>query len=430
MSLLLAGKHPRRRTVVVPPAKPRSRRPPQAKETCPHDATEQPVPPSGDAKPVQSAPSRPIKLLSKVPFSTSLADRCRNVIVAYLERYPPAALAGLDSQEWDTLVTQRHAQTKPTKGQGGLDGTGRLTPALSERFLAAVEAAAPHLVTPVTDARVWRDCVNYRFRLGGSTRPRVLEMPWPHLVEQVQQWGTALPDKKQAPKIISRTIDHASLRALQDAPMSIALLQATGIGKTVKKVIKYIQQNNKKQGDDPTGCLETLTKILNRWKAMAAAEQQPDADDWKIAETCHSWKALYQGLKQREESRRSALGQRIRENRDTLNADRPKIVKVRPVKKPQHARILHGGGTARGPPIHPKLQKLRQEAATIVQRTRPPSASAQSTGSFARAVSVAGGKRPASGGSKPGQSSVKRLKAAPRGAFPPPSGPSRHKPAF
>lgn len=407
--LLLAGKQPRRRMVRIKREEPDvigeteeeeeseeepCQPPPQvlASPKSPHAAS------AAEAKPVKPSPYSKAVKMSQIPITMSLTDRCRTVIVAHLERYPPEALGVLDPEEWSTIISQKHAKTKPARGTGGLDGTGRLTPAVAERYISAVEEEFQHLATPQTDVLVWKDCVNYRFKIG--RRPHMLEEPWPVMVQNMQALGETL--EKQTVRI--------SLEALQkliSAPMNVSLLQATGIGKKVKRVIKTIKQENQ---EDSGGCLDKLTRLLNKWKEIAASPSAiANEDDWKLAEECHSWRALYKGLKNRDESHREALGQRMRANRANLNAHRPAIVKVRPAKA-QHERILNGGaGSIQMSTLtNPKLLKLRQESAAIAQRVTGSASRAGS--SFSRAVAVAAcAKRNAEGTSG---SSFKRMRTA------------------
>eukprot|EP00977_Amphora_coffeiformis_P005571 scaffold1171_cov177-Amphora_coffeaeformis.AAC.1 len=388
--LLLAGKQPRKKIIrikqeeevepdeiiVGEPEPEEDEEPPTAAST---------TPPAAEAKPVKPSPYKaPIKKMD-IPFAASLVERCRTVIVAHLERYPPAVFGVLEPDEWSTLVHCKHRGTKPERGSGGLDGTGRHAPAISEKYMEAVEQANEHLKTTVTDQLIWKDCCNARFKQ--MSRPRVLGEPWPLLVERVQAWGRELEQKTTA---TPRNV----IQQLQAAPMNVALLQATQIGKTVKKVTKTIKKENP---DDPTGCLDLLTRILNRWKDMAAKDDKQD-QDWKLAEQSNSWRELYKSLFEREEKRRADQGQRMRERRENLNVTRPKVVKVRPAKK-QHERMINGSRVPVQPPgagpaahtTNSKLQKLRQETAVISSRTASSKSQPFSVGKagFSRAVAVA-----------------------------------------
>jgi hypothetical protein len=389
---------------------------------------------SGAAQAVHKVKAQPptTTKFSTVPLSMSLVDRCREVIVTNLERFPPYILGVLDPQEWDALIIRRHAKTKPTKGSQGLDGTGRLTPAVSEKFISAVEDASPYLVTPLTDVLVWKDCVNFRFRPGSLTRPKMLQVPWPDMVEQIQSLGKILEER-------GLETPHNVIQALEAAPMSILLLQATGIGKTVKKVIKTISKRCNSEDDSNNTSLERLRLLLQEWKELVGSTtKQKDEEDWELAESIHSWKELYAGLKNRQEKTRTELGQKMRKNRASLDKGRPSVVKVRPMKR-QHELILSRqsaqGGEALGHTLNPKLEKLRQETAILAQRMSKTPATNKT--SFARAVSVAGcAQRKAYIPSSSFNRSKRTMKTAPppplpaRGGYKPQTKPSPHKPAF
>lgn len=425
--LLLAGRQPRKKARARREAAPADADEVAEPRPEQHENEEQAVvePPRGTVpSPAKARPGVPPpkpKKRESVPFQMSLTDRCRTVIVNYLERYPPESLGFLDPEEWSTLIERRHKKTTPTRGSGGLDGTGRLTPAVPERYIESVEDANPHLQTQKTDVLVWKDCVNMRFRSGGLTRPRILEKPWPFLVDEISQLGQAL-ESKHPP-------NHAVIERLQLAPMNVALLKATGVGKAVKKVTKTIKKES--GDDDPSGALDRLMQLLNKWKDLAAQQDKKSKndEDWILAENCHTWRDLYHGLAQREESVRSAQGQRMREIRANLNADRPKVVKVQRAKK-SHSRILAGASgsssssfvrNGAGPAAHTtnsKLQKIRQETAAITQRSvvagrsvTPGGGFSAPQSNFARAVAVAAcAKR--KGNAAPSASSImsKRLK--------------------
>ena len=189
-------------------------------------------------------------------FSSSLIFRCRSVIVANLERFPAESFNRCDETEWEEIIRLRHRKTAPKQGSGGLDGTGRAVPALSEKFLYEVEHCVPHLAeSNVVDELVWRDCVQYQFRLGGLTRPRALEYPWPLLIKHILNAGTVLLDRTiptESPEVREAT------KTLQTLPMNVALLKATSIGKKVKKAAKI---RNTDQG---------LKQLLKSWMNVAA----------------------------------------------------------------------------------------------------------------------------------------------------------------
>jgi hypothetical protein len=334
----------------------------------------------------------------------SLSALCRHVIVSNLERYPPDAFAILDEEEWEALIRKRHDKTRPQKGRGGLDGTGRRTPAVTDKFLCQVEEAIPHLAeSAVVDTIVWKDCVSHRFKEGGLSRPQGLMYPWPVLVEGLQESGNNLLAliKKEDITEGDKELALQEIRALAEAPMNISLLKATGIGKTVKKFLKAsaaresclglhqtIDLSGQTSQETP---ISKLQSTLNAWISMAASsgvKMKSEVDspcakrtkcdrDLSSAEKCQSWRQLFAMLKNSDEKRVENQGARMRERRQKLDSDRPKIVKVRPTK-PHHAAILsrpgYGGGTGSAPSASgtSKLNQIKMEARVTVTRQRPP----------------------------------------------------------
>jgi len=386
--------------------------------------------------------------------NVSLAALCRNVIVSNLERYPPDAFGVCSEDEFEKLIRIRHEKTQPKSGGaaggttttaivagagaggGGLDGTGRMAPAVSEKFLKEVEDCNPHLSeSAVSDLLVWKDCVEYRFRRGGLARPRALVAPWPALVGQVSGAADALLRGGIDADGAQRHVD-----VLVRAPMSVALLKATGAGKTVKKALKAASSN--REGVRRTDRYDTLDRLLTAWMELAAqsgvemttAKKPPspppskslaagsssspssvavtsppsfqeDAADLKVAENCKDWRSLFDALKQREELRRSKQGKRMRETRKKLASVRPKVVKVRPTPA-KYSKILSrpderkkaswggGGGSQQQQQYSSqqgnKMAQLRHEAAVVATRQRTdPSKPTKRAAGFGAAVAFA-----------------------------------------
>ena len=475
----------------------------------------------------------------------SLQEVCRTVIVANLDRYPPESMGMLDDDEWNLLITLRHSKTKPKSGTGGLDGTGRLAPALSDKYLAAVEKCHPDekvRESTIADELLWKDCVNYSFRPGSLTRPRILTSPWPLLVERIQTAATTistiLPTTLMQPSTTTTTQseDHvvvvdnnnvddqgggedapppsssqdtmmmmtsssasethgaiqnleASLCELEQAPMNVNLLVATGAGKTLKKVFKKLQQSRRQQQQQDSyymqncaAAAERVDGLVTMWKELAQREgvqvehtsskgssssqqqqspaakkcktapssnpsscspsslsssmfdpqqqqdqQETDDMDWKLVETCHSWRQLFAALKQREEMRRSKQGQRMRQIRKSLNHERPKVVKVRRAASSTNAAIKHdrilnhhnnkkknplkstfGASIAPMAPTNVKIAQLKRETQVVTGR--------QNRGDFANAAASARLQR--GGGSTPPASMFALAVAGASGAKP------------
>lgn len=332
----------------------------------------------------------------------SLFALCRAVVVSNLERYPPEAFAILDEEEWEALIRRRHDKTRPQKGSGGLDGTGRRTPAVTDKFLSQVEEAIPHLAeSAVVDEIVWKDCVSHRFKEGGLSRPQGLMYPWPVLVEGLQESGNNLLTlvKKEEHSEGDKELALQEIRALAEAPMNISLLKATGIGKTVKKFLKASAARESCLGlhlpIDISGQISHVTPIsklqstLSAWMAMAASngvKMKTEVDcpvakktkhdrDLSSAEKCQSWRHLFAILKNSDEKRVENQGARMRERRQKLDSNRPKIVKVRPTK-PHHAAILSrpgsGGGSTPSASGTSKLNQIKMETKVTATRQRPP----------------------------------------------------------
>ena len=245
------------------------------------------TPPAGAA-----LPRRPRRPIPTVPRLSSL---CLDVISTKLERYPPSSLGMLSESEWENVVRRRHrktaprnqggagasqnaaagkrsvgvlAEAKPPPSKGGLDGSGRITPAISSNAISAIEEACPHLsISTVVDNLIWKDCVEYKFKTGGQSRPRGLQYPWDISVERLRRSGDELlallkpPSegiKTGAIKLEEdtegggggvteldpylmqkryRTLDRA-IQILSESPMNVPLLKASGVGKAVGKFIK------------------------------------------------------------------------------------------------------------------------------------------------------------------------------------------------
>jgi hypothetical protein len=344
----------------------------------------------------------------------SLAQLCQNVIVNHLEKYPPEIFVMLSDIDFESLIRLRHSKTKPKERSGGLDGvdgTGRVAPAIRMEYMAQVEACNPHLAqSNIVDTLIWKDCVEFRFKRGGQARPRALYLPWPLLVEQIQAAGDAL---LQLTLLREDTDDAKSyIDSLESSPMNVSLLQATGIGKVVKRILKQ---------QDKVHSTHTcrLKRLLDIWKELAAQDgikqtnhtnqacnaaalllYEQEAADLKQAETCQTWRQLFAVLKHKEETRRASLGQEMRERRRHLASDRPRIVKVRPTVA-KHERILAPDKKVAAAqitlsPQNRKLAMIRKETSGLVARSRQKSllvstatVSNQSSGSFGAAVAFA-----------------------------------------
>ena len=331
----------------------------------------------------------------------TLASLCRSVIAGNLERYPGEVFAILDEGEFESIIKLRHERTRPQRGKGGLDGTGRMNPAVSDKFLSELEGAVPHLAqSNVVDTLVWKDIVQHKFKIGGLARPKGLTYPWPVLVDMVKQAGKNLTDLTK-----SDTIDEegkrSALRSIQiicSLPMNVSLLKVTGIGKSVKKFLKSCDSHERFQCfDEPLTTSQNIREtprlqldlVLRTWMAMAAksgvtmSKDNPTSEESSVveecdkhlseAENCKSWRELYITLKAHDENRRSNQGARMRERRKKLDSCRPKIVKVRRASSRQNSILSkQQGGIGEATTANLKMNKLRIEArVTSMRRSLP-----------------------------------------------------------
>ena len=101
--------------------------------------------------------------------------------------------------------------------------------------------------------------------------------------------------------------------------------------------------------------------------------------DWKMAEKAQNWRELFAVLEERESTRRSMQGQRMREINRKLNHTRPKVVKVRPAnlglgfggfKEATHSKVNQQiEMQVRGIKEPPKQDKPKQAPTTAQQQT-------------------------------------------------------------
>lgn len=328
----------------------------------------------------------------------SLVDLCRSVLVSNLERFPPEAFAILDEEEWDNLIRVRYARTQPQKGKGGLDGRGRMNPAVAEKFMSELEKTIPHLAqSEVADKLVWRDIVEFKFKGGGLSRPRGLMYPWPVLEGLAEEYGKTLLSISQLNSIDKelRTVAFRTISEICEMPMDVSLLKSSGIGKAVKKFIKSCSSNECLSAfDEPisnSNIRETprtkLEAVLQSWMALAASsgvqmknsmddDIPPDVTclhDLAEARKCKFWRDLYNTLEIYDEKRRSNQGAKMRERRHRLNSVRPKVVTVHLSSSRQNAILdrRHCSSVALGP-AKQKIQQLKMEASVTSMRRRPP----------------------------------------------------------
>jgi len=256
-------------------------------------------------------------------------------------------------------VRLRHKRTCPKQVIGknsleGLDGTGRKTPAIADKILRQIEDANPHLAeSEVVDEIIWKDCVNYKFKLGGPSRPLELLYPWPILVEKLNEVGRDLISILK-----SDTFDLESLqktiKMLDQTPMNVKLLSDCDIGKYLKKFIKAC--GKMQDGDDRTpfdriwtprpggqpSPLQKLENVMQKWKNIASAsgvsvagskkdgkmKSSNDAQhamDMTVCRAVRSWRDLHCALCERESKMMLNHGAKMREIRERLNTRKHQV---------------------------------------------------------------------------------------------------------
>jgi len=349
----------------------------------------------------------------------SLRELCLLTICTKIERYPPEAFAMLSPDEWDIVIERRWQATAPKKKhmtnnplgaalsknasstkEGGLDGTGRMIPALNAPCLREIEAVNEHLAeSAVADRLIWKDCVEYTFPIGSGDfgRPKPLRLPWPMLIKSMQNAGQTLT---KTWSFISDNLDdddqilnqestlakyrfetEEALHALNDAPMTIGLLNESGVGKVISKLVKQMhKRKNQAESEDSVSITESymlfdenlsqqssvprmhvqhesqrsplsqLEELLDSWKYLASAKgvnvsaspssttrsleiitgqgrrttDEQHKKDISTGHKCLSWRQLYSALEQRKEAMKSSMSAKLRKTREKLDTEQLK----------------------------------------------------------------------------------------------------------
>jgi ribosomal protein L18 len=175
----------------------------------------------------------------------------------------------------------------------------------------------------------------------------------------------------EQPDEATQEVLERQIQLLSESPMSVSLLQASGVGKSVTKFVKAcakgqctldvlmerpIRGSLSSKNKSIMSPLSQLEETLHRWKDVAAnsgvqinsndrerVEDGKDLNgqvDLRLAESCQSWRDLFLVLQQREEERRASQGARMREIRKNLATGRPRVIKVRPTKS-RYDKILN-----------------------------------------------------------------------------------------
>lgn len=325
-----------------------------------------------------------------IPKLTSL---CQHVIAKNLERYPPDSFSFLAETEWDSIIKQQYKLTLPkvkscTSTPGLSLSGGRKKPMLADTLVREIEKHNPLLAkSKVTDSLVWKDCVSFRFKMGGMSRPKVMEYPWSVQLSRMQQIGNDLALFWREPKEyddadfdveavqFSRTKRLKShVQTLIASPMSIPLLSESSIGKAVKKFIKESSKRNSNlppwapdihsvyDTPNPTyrgkSLLEQLDKLLVNWRSLASAKgasacdgrhrntsEEQHVQDLESVQQCMEWRHLFEALVRREQETIKTRGKKMRKIRDDLESGRHQVqsTRIKTSNRKLGSKLLHGG---------------------------------------------------------------------------------------
>lgn len=297
----------------------------------------------------------------------SLVFLCRTVVTNNLERYTPESFYICDVYEWEEIIQLRHSTTQPNKkralgshlGTNDLDGNGRLLPAISDKVLQQIEECNEHIAdSAIADTLVWKDCVEYRFKRNvGLLRPPILFVPWPILVQHIQNQCQTLSSiiidsAGDGKEVVSKlTVDAISeaIHVLQSTTWNVALLRDTGIGKIVKRLLKKLPGNKTGRSCISDNHLIILQKLLSGWMNLATTnnitgtyqwkesssstkkvasttmsstldseEEAIQSSDLQLLEKCLSWRQLYQVLERRKGVIQATQGKRMRDIRNQV----------------------------------------------------------------------------------------------------------------
>ena len=316
----------------------------------------------------------------KIP---TLHQLCIRLISSKVERFPPEVFAAISESDWDEIVKHRHDSTKPKiskhmknnksaqQQSGGIDGFGRMCPAISDKVVAEIEESVPHLAeSKVADILIWKDCVEYKFKPLGPTRPKALLYPWTTLVEKLKRVSNslaALVEREDNSEQNKKSIQEA-ITVLMDAPMSVDLLNETKVGKIISKCIKRLSKREYQEASiwsEPIVLILQsktsellvpemhLKNILQAWKDLASnsgvkiikspsvstsardcsgrnkqtSKVQHDMD-MSVLKMCRSWRDLFQALSERKEHMLESHGAKMREKRQNMETTKHRVKKV------------------------------------------------------------------------------------------------------
>jgi len=355
----------------------------------------------------------------------SLRSMCKQVIAKNLERYPAEGFCALEENQWDAIVKLKYQMTSPTvKSQGSSLSDGRRNPLLSDKYIQEIEGKNPHLKhSQVSDELIWKDCTDFRFKKGGSSRPMIMDMPWNVQLRRMKKIATNLPlllSEPQEEDDDEAGGRHLSLQtnklqnytaALISSPMSVPLLSESGIGKAVKKFIKEckkhesslpsyfplintVANNTHDPGYGGKSFLMQLEMLLENWKALASARgadacsgrhrntsKEQHLKDLEIVQQTSQWRDLFDALHEREQITIKSRGANMRKIRDNLVSNRHTI-KSTNIKKIGNRklgdRLLNGDAhiakSSSSSSVNPgkisKLNMIKQESFSQKERIK------------------------------------------------------------
>jgi hypothetical protein len=261
---------------------------------------------------------RPTKTIIGPP--PTLLRQTTQVVSSNIEKYHPFAFSIFSECQWESIVECRCETFDKIESSLPRNHNKLLMPPLSQKILAAIEEhpANAHLCSSrKVDSLLWRKIVEYSYPQGSITRPKVLEDPYDVLVDRLSQWGDKLVDlfdlEKKKDDINGGAADHrrswdceicdsftskrnskkeccdfvhddtakassesdqlrdqslyrtalllSFIHSIKCSPMDVKLLSASGIGKSVSKVVKIASKLLKKVKRDASD--DDMYKSLN-----------------------------------------------------------------------------------------------------------------------------------------------------------------------
>jgi len=176
---------------------------------------------------------------------------CIKTIGDKIERYPPTSFQELSEYEWESIVRikcQTKTGVKNNVNRGTMNKSQRYRlPAICDAVIKDIEDKNPHLrSSKVIDELIWKDCVEAQFPREGISRPMILFLPWPKLVENISLVASNLlellkephdkSDMVELPKRTARLKKY--IKHLCNTPMCVPLLSQSKSGQSLSKFIK------------------------------------------------------------------------------------------------------------------------------------------------------------------------------------------------